>query len=84
MRQQLADLDDHVDLRVALVHWGRNYRPVSARQERLAAALRDAGADIVVGHHPHIPQRIDLSHRCPVFFSLGNGPVGTPGAVIAR
>ena len=79
VRQDLAALEPITDLRVVLVHWGRNYRPVSARQERLATALRAAGADLVVGHHPHIPQRVDLRAAAPVFFSLGNGPLGTPG-----
>jgi poly-gamma-glutamate synthesis protein (capsule biosynthesis protein) len=78
VREDLAALDGHVDLRVALVHWGRNYRAVAPRQERLAAVLRDAGADIVIGHHPHVAQRVDLS-AAPVLFSLGNGPLGTPG-----
>ena len=36
-------------------------------------------ADLVVGHHPHIPQRVELGAGKPVFFSLGNGLLGTPG-----
>lgn len=75
----LAALCRVADIRIVLVHWGRNYRAVSPRQDRLAVALREAGADMVIGHHPHIPQRVDLSGDSPVFFSLGNGPLGTPG-----
>jgi poly-gamma-glutamate capsule biosynthesis protein CapA/YwtB (metallophosphatase superfamily) len=79
LREDLAALADQVDVRVVLAHWGRNYRDVSGRQQRLAAALLDAGADLVVGHHPHVPQRIDLHSGKPVFYSLGNGVLGTPG-----
>ena len=78
-RADLAKLEDKVDLRIALVHWGRNYRKVNPRQRRLGAALGDAGADLVIGHHPHVAQRVELIHGRPVCYSLGNGPLGTPG-----
>lgn len=78
-RADFARLADQVDLRVALVHWGRNYRRVNPRQKRLGAALGAAGADIVIGHHPHIPQRITIEGGVPICYSLGNGPLGTPG-----
>ncbi len=78
-RTDFARLRSEVDVRVALVHWGRNYRKRNPRQARLAAALRGAGADLVVGHHPHVPQPITLLDGAPVCFSLGNGPLGTPG-----
>jgi poly-gamma-glutamate synthesis protein (capsule biosynthesis protein) len=79
LREELAALEGVVDIRIVLAHWGRNYRPVTRVQERLAAGLVEAGADIVVGHHPHIPQRVQLIDGRPVFFSLGNGILGTPG-----
>ena len=79
LHEELAALEDEVDVRIVLAHWGRNYRPVTVQQERLAAGLVEAGADLVVGHHPHIPQRVQLIDGRPVFFSLGNGILGTPG-----
>lgn len=78
-RADLAKLEGRVDLRVALAHWGRNYRKRNPRQQRLAGALRGAGADLVIGHHPHVPQRIEVTDGVPVCYSLGNGPLGTPG-----
>jgi len=78
-RTDLARLDGGVDLKIALVHWGRNYRKCNPRQERLAAALRSAGAELIVGHHPHIPHPVTIEEGAPVFYSLGNGPLGTPG-----
>jgi poly-gamma-glutamate capsule biosynthesis protein CapA/YwtB (metallophosphatase superfamily) len=78
-RTDLARMQTDVDVRVALVHWGRNYRPRNPRQRRLAAELRAAGADLIVGHHPHVPQPIEILDSAPVCYSLGNGPLGTPG-----
>jgi poly-gamma-glutamate capsule biosynthesis protein CapA/YwtB (metallophosphatase superfamily) len=78
-REDLEALRGAADVCIALVHWGRNYREVSPRQERLAETLRQAGADLVVGHHPHIVQRVDVTDGRPVLFSLGNGPFGTSG-----
>ena len=75
----LAQLCDRVDLRIALVHWGRNYRRRNPRQQRLASELRLAGADLVIGHHPHVAQPVTLAQGVPVCYSLGNGPLGTPG-----
>lgn len=69
---------------VALVHWGRTYRPRTDRQVRLAGVVRAAGADLVVGHHPHIAQPVDLAPPAPVLHSLGNGAFGTAGRFAAR
>jgi poly-gamma-glutamate synthesis protein (capsule biosynthesis protein) len=76
---ELAALRQRADLCVVLVHWGRNYRPPSVVQRRWAAALREAGADLIIGHHPHIPQPVLIEGRVPVFLSLGNAALGTPG-----
>ncbi|MFW5807651.1 MAG: CapA family protein [Spirochaetota bacterium] len=32
----------------------------------------DAGADAIIGHHPHIPQSVEVYRGKPVFYSLGN------------
>ena len=78
-RVDLEKLQTRADVCVALVHWGRNYRKRNARQIRLSGELCAAGADLVIGHHPHIPQPIELHEDVPVCYSLGNGPLGTPG-----
>jgi poly-gamma-glutamate capsule biosynthesis protein CapA/YwtB (metallophosphatase superfamily) len=80
----LERLDRLADLRVVLVHWGRNYRPVTPVQERWAPRMRVAGADLVIGHHPHIAQRVHLLDGCPIVYSLGNGPFGTSGRFVER
>jgi poly-gamma-glutamate capsule biosynthesis protein CapA/YwtB (metallophosphatase superfamily) len=75
----LARLRTQVDVSVVLVHWGRNYREIMSLQRQLAGEIRAAGADLVVGHHPHIAQAVDLSGGAPVLYSLGNAAFGTIG-----
>ena len=61
------------DFQIVYVHWGTEYEPVSdERQRRLAKSLVRAGADLIVGHHPHVVQEIELVDGVPVFYSLGN------------
>ena len=54
-------------------HWGNEYAPKhSASQANLAHAWIDAGADIIVGSHPHVIEDAELYHSKPVIYSLGN------------
>lgn len=69
---------------IAYVHWGENYGYVTAEQRRVAAAFAAAGYDLVVGHHPHVPQEVDLIDGMPVLYSLGNFVFGTEGRFTAE
>jgi poly-gamma-glutamate capsule biosynthesis protein CapA/YwtB (metallophosphatase superfamily) len=62
-----------VDVVVVLPHWGTQYthRPEPA-QRRVGRALVAAGADLVVGGHPHWVQGVDAVWGVPVLHSLGN------------
>jgi hypothetical protein len=64
---------------VAFVHWGRNYRGVTAQQREVARLFADAGFDLVVGHHPHVVQQVQRIGKTWVLFSLGNLAFSTPG-----
>ncbi len=49
-------------------------------EQRSAARLfADAGFDLVIGHHPHVPQEVEIVDGMPVVYSLGNFVFGTPG-----
>ncbi len=65
------------DLVVVSIHWGNEYElKPSSRQRELARALVAAGADLVVGHHPHVLQPVERiragGREGVVAFSLGN------------
>ena len=61
------------DAVIVCFHWGkeRASRP-TARQKLLARAAVDAGADLVVGHHPHVLQGIESYRGRFIAYSLGN------------
>ena len=61
------------DLIIASCHWGqeRVYYPTSYQQE-VAHKLIDAGADLVIGHHPHVLQGIEYYKGKVICYSLGN------------
>ena len=63
---------DH-DLVIVLLHWGRERRerPEPA-QIHAAHAFIDAGADLVIGHHPHVLQGIERYGDGLIAYSLGN------------
>ena len=61
------------DLTIVSVHHGKEYK--HAPKASRAAAYRayiDAGADIVLGHHPHVPQGVEAYKKGIIFHSLGN------------
>ncbi len=61
------------DFVVVYVHWGsENTDLVEGSQRDLAKAYVDAGADLIIGDHPHCLQGIDYIEDVPVFYSLGN------------
>jgi poly-gamma-glutamate capsule biosynthesis protein CapA/YwtB (metallophosphatase superfamily)/outer membrane protein assembly factor BamB len=64
---------DRADLVVVLLHAGTEYSvEPSSDQVRVAHAAIDAGADLVVGHHPHVTQTVERYGRGLIVYSLGN------------
>jgi poly-gamma-glutamate synthesis protein (capsule biosynthesis protein) len=61
------------DLVIPVMHWGWEHDPkASRRQQSLARLMLEAGADAVVGGHPHVTQNIEIHDGKPIFYSLGN------------
>lgn len=77
LRRELVPLVEQAqgehDLMIVLLHWGRERRerPEPA-QIHAAHALIDAGADLVIGHHPHVLQGIERYGDGLIAYSLGN------------
>jgi AmmeMemoRadiSam system protein B len=58
---------------VVYVHWGEEYVPVhNQTQQKMAEDWIDAGADLVVGTHPHVVQDFSVYQGRPIVYSLGN------------
>jgi gamma-polyglutamate biosynthesis protein CapA len=63
----------HADFVAVTMHWGTEYRPrPDPKQRELARLMAAAGADLIVGHHPHVLQSIEYIGAVPVLYSLGN------------
>lgn len=61
------------DLRLVTLHWGDEYSSLpSTRQRQLARNLVDAGAHLILGHHPHVLQPVERIGDALVAYSLGN------------
>lgn len=61
------------DLVIPIMHWGwENEMKANARQRRLARLMIDAGADAVIGGHPHVTQDIETYRGKLIVYSVGN------------
>ena len=61
------------DLVIPFMHWGwENERVANDRQRQLARKMIDAGADAVIGGHPHVTQDIEHYRGKPIVYSVGN------------
>lgn len=70
---QIRRTKDRCDLLFVSVHWGEEYQgPRSDRQRKTALAMVDAGADCILGHHPHTLQGIGTYKGKPILYSMGN------------
>lgn len=71
--QALAFARQRADFVIVIIHWGTEYSlSPDAYQLRWATFFREHGADLVIGHHPHVIQPVEQVAGSWVFFSLGN------------
>ena len=55
------------------IHWGKEYQGKNNQaQQNLAHQIIDTGADLIIGHHSHVVQNIELYNDKLIFYSLGN------------
>ncbi len=73
IKSQIALARNEADLVIVSLHWGDEYQTHSNRsQQQLARAIIDSGANLVIGHHPHVLQEMEEYHGGYIFYSLGN------------
>jgi poly-gamma-glutamate synthesis protein (capsule biosynthesis protein) len=71
--QAVARARPTVDLLIVVLHWGVQFdRTPSPRQQFLAQGAQRAGADLVLGAHPHVLQGVGCLGRVPIVYSAGN------------
>lgn len=71
--ERIKEIETECDYVVVFVHWGieRETYPEEYQRE-LAKQYIDAGADLVVGNHAHVPQGIEYYNGVPIVYCLGN------------
>lgn len=73
------------DLVFVICHAGVEYIPFPPPYlVKALLTIADAGADLVVGHHPHVPQGIQIVGGVPIAYSLGNFVFYQPSDLVYR
>ena len=73
IKTKIKELKEKADLVIVSMHWGEEYQPkVSLSQQKIAHEFIEVGADLVVGHHPHVPEEIEQYKDGWIIYSLGN------------
>lgn len=71
--QEIEKLKEETDRVVVVAHWGSEYvSHENEMQRNLAYAFIDAGADVIMGSHPHMIQPAERYKGKMIFYSLGN------------
>lgn len=80
MLNQIRQADAESDVVIVAMHWGTEYTfDPTAEQQTLAQQLADAGADIIVGNHPHVIQPVQRIGNAVCFYAMGNLMSGQEG-----
>lgn len=71
--ERVSELKEQNDVVIVFIHWGTESTTVlDWAQLEQADAITKAGADVIVGAHPHVLQSLEYVNGVPVAYSLGN------------
>lgn len=69
----IKNLKQNSDIVIINVHWGTEYIHINGDlQRQIAHSFIDHGADLIIGHHPHVVQGMEIYKDKAIFYSLGN------------
>lgn len=78
MRSLLKKANNYSDYQIVSFHWGAESRNTPKKYQRqYAREAIDAGADLIIGHHPHVLQGIEIYKNRLIVYSLGNFVFGS-------
>ena len=73
MLESVRKAKEECDAVIVAMHWGTEYSmDVNEEQYTLADELTKAGADVIVGNHPHVIEPFQWVNGKPVFYAMGN------------
>ena len=76
--EDIADAEEMADVVIVFPHWGAEYVTTPTKyQKKFAKQMAEAGADLIIGAHPHVTQPVewitaDNGNVCLCYYSLGN------------
>jgi poly-gamma-glutamate synthesis protein (capsule biosynthesis protein) len=80
VKAAITEARQNSDLVIVVPHWGTEYTDqITSEQQRLAHLMIDAGADLVVGSHPHHIQQTEIYNGKTIVYSMGNFIFDGPG-----
>lgn len=69
----VKEITSTTDIIIVICHCGVEYIPFPPPYvARAFQSIADAGAHLVIGHHPHVPQGVQIYNNTPICYSLGN------------
>lgn len=68
----IAEVKGEADVVILYTHWGTEYVPATESVKTLAHQFIDAGADLIIGSHPHVVQETEVYRGRTIYYSLGN------------
>jgi poly-gamma-glutamate synthesis protein (capsule biosynthesis protein) len=73
IKKDIEDAKQYADIVVVSFHWGWEYSDHPDNETReLAHQVIDSGADLIIGHHPHVIQGVEVYNKGLICYSLGN------------
>lgn len=74
MQNDIGKAKAEADAVIVFIHWGICFIPktIATYQPPVAHAAIDAGADIILGHHAHVPKAVEVYKGKVCFYSIGN------------
>ncbi len=73
IRKDILALRGQADVLIVSLHWGMEYENTPSKKQREEAhQIIDWGADLIIGHHPHVMQGIEIYKNRLIAYSLGN------------
>jgi poly-gamma-glutamate synthesis protein (capsule biosynthesis protein) len=76
--EDIQNAREQADVVIVFPHWGVEYQSTpSSYQKQFAEEMTEAGADLIIGTHPHVPQPVEWvesenGNRSLCYYSLGN------------
>lgn len=71
--ESIKEAKANSDFVIVIPHWGtERIQELQEHEQYMGKILADAGADVIIGGHPHVIQGVEYYNDIPIFYSLGN------------